>query len=401
MRASDVLHLSIQAIGAQRLRTVLTLIAMSIGVAAVIVLTSLGDSARRYVTSEFVALGTHLLIVLPGRSETTRGHPPLLGETPRDLTLEDAYALLRSPNIVQIAPVSLGSAPVSWGGREREVSVLGSTAELLEVRNLSMAQGRFLPHIDPRRALPVCVLGQKLRDELFGTKHALGKGVRIGDRRFRVIGVLAFEGQNIGIDFDDNIIIPVASAQTLFNSPSLFRVLAQAKTRDAVAAGKQDIHAIIKARHEGEDDVTVIAQDSAVATFDRIFTALTLTVAGIAAISLAVAGVLVMNVMLVTVMQRTAEIGLLKAVGATSRQVQWLFLTEAALLSLLGALLGLALGLASAWALGRMYPVLPIAPPIWSLVGALAVALATGLLFGVLPASRAARLDPVQALSRR
>ena len=401
MRTSDVLILAANSILSQRLRSALILIAMSIGVASVIVLTALGDSARQYITGEFSSLGTNLLIVLPGRSETTGGHPPLLGETPRDLTLDDALALLRSPYISKIAPLAIGSAPVSYQQREREANIMGSTADLRSVRHLNLAQGRFLPKMPPQRALPVCVIGQQLRSELFGSKPALGQWLRIGDRRFRVIGLLASEGQSIGVDFDEIAIIPVASAQALFDSPSLFRVLAEAKSRDATQSAIDDINQIIEARHEGENDVTVIAQDSVVNTFDELLTTLTYTVSGIAAVSLVVAGILIMNVMLVSVSQRTAEIGLLKAIGATSLQLKVLFITEAGLLSVTGAVAGLILGYAGAISLERLYPEFPITVPVWTPFVAMTVAMFTGLVSGVLPAAKAAKLDPVDALARR
>jgi putative ABC transport system permease protein len=197
------------------------------------------------------------------------------------------------------------------------------------------------------------------------------------------------------------VIIPVASAQALFDTPSLFRILVEAKSRDAVGRAKSDIRRIISARHEGEEDVTVITQDSVLSAFDRIFKALTLTVAGIAAISLLVAGILVMNVMLVSVSQRTAEIGLLKALGAPALRIQTLFLVEAAQLSLLGAIIGVAVGLGLSWAVGRMFPALPSTPPLWAIGAAVSVALVTGVAFAVLPARRAARVDPVQSLAGR
>jgi putative ABC transport system permease protein len=400
IRAADVLRLASGALTGHARRSVLMLLAMAIGVAAVVVLTALGEGARRYVTGEFAALGTHLLIVLPGRSETTGGHPPLMGETPRDLTLDDALALRRSRHVNRVAPITVGSAPVSWQRREREVSIIGSTASFLSVRHLGMAQGRFLPETDPRVSRPVCVIGNTVRRELFGPEPAVGRWVRIGDRRFRVIGILASEGRSIGIDLDDVVIIPVASAQALFDTPSLFRILVEARSRPSLEAAKQDIQDTIRHRHEGEEDVTVITQDAVIATFDKIFHALTLTVAGIAAISLSVAGILIMNVMLVSVSQRTAEIGLLKALGAPARQVMLLFLSEAGLLSFLGAGIGLALGLLAAQTVRAFYPVLEMVPPPWALAAAAGVALATGLVFGVLPAKRAAGLDPVQALAR-
>jgi putative ABC transport system permease protein len=377
------------------------LFAMAMGVAAVVVLTSLGNGARLYVGDQFTSLGSHLLIVLPGRSETTGGPPPLLGQTPRDLTLADALALKRSSKVFRVAPVMVGSAQVASGNRSRESSILGSTREMYGIRKLSMAQGVFLGSKDPARAEALCVLGHRLKNELFGHESPLGRFVRIGERRFRVVGVLAEKGQSLGMDLGDIAIIPVASATALFNRASLFRILVQARDRDAVSGARQAILGIIKARHDGEDDVTVITQDALLATFDRILGTLTLAVAGIAAISLVVAGILIMNVMLIAVSQRTAEIGLIKAMGAPRAQILRLFLAEAAMLSLAGAILGLILAGAGIWILGRFFPDFPLVVPGWALAAAVGVALVSGLLFGILPARRAAGMDPVASLNRR
>jgi putative ABC transport system permease protein len=401
MRAEDILGMAGRAVLANRLRTTLIMLGVAIGVSAVIVLAALGDSARRYITGEFAELGTNMIAILPGRSETTGGPPPLLGETPRDLTVDDALALTRSPLIKRVAPLMVGTAPVSYAGLEREVTILGTTSEMFEIRKLSMAHGRFLPAIDPHLASPVCVLGEKLAGELFGRQNALGQWLRIGDRRFRVSGILAKTGVSLGSDMDDLAFIPVASAGALFNSQSLFRVLAEARAAVGIASASDAIRRIVQERHEGEDDITIIAQDSVIATFDRIMFALTLGIAGIATISLAVAGILIMNIMLVSVTQRTAEIGLLKALGAPQRRIRTLFLTEALLLSACGALAGITLGLALAELLRLLYPVIPIAAPLWSIGAAAGIAMTTGLVFGVLPAVRAARQDPVSALARR
>jgi putative ABC transport system permease protein len=403
MRLLDVITFAWGALTRYRARTTLILLAMAIGVAAIIVLTSLGEGARRYVTNEFASLGTHLLIVLPGRTETTGGAAPpmFIGETPRDLTIDDAETLRRNGSVARVAPMVVGSAAVSHGGLEREVPVVGSTSDLLDVRHWRLAEGRFLPPGNVHQAASVCVIGAKVKQELFGTRRALGQWLRIGERRFRIIGVLASEGRSIGIDVQELVIIPVSSAQALFNTPSLFRILVEARTRDAIKPVKRFILRTLTERHQGEEDVTVITQDAVLATFDRILQALTLTVGGIAAISLAVAGVLIMNVMLVAVTQRTAEIGLLKALGAPGRQIARLFLAEAAVLAIAGACIGIAVGQAGSWFIGRLYPKLPVGAPWWAVLAALAIALGTALLFGVLPARRAARLDPVQALARR
>ena len=402
MRPTDVLNFTINTVRGNRARTLLMLFAMAIGVAAVVVLTALGEGARRYVTSEFAALGSHLLIVLPGRSETAGAGPAIfIAQTPRDLTIQDALSLRRISYVQRVAPLNIGSAQVSFLQRSREVPIIGTTAEWLTIRKWIMDQGKFLPEGDPTNAIAVCVLGGKVRNELFGAQSALGEWVRIGDRRFRVIGVLGGQGRSIGMDIDDVVMIPVASAQALFNSSSLFRIFVETRSREELNRAKDAIVSTLAARHQGEQDVTVIAQDAVLATFDRIFNALTYTVAGIASISLAVAGILIMNVMLVAVSQRTAEIGLLKALGAPQQQIMTLFLSEAALLSMIGAMVGLALGALGVWGIGRIYPALPVQPPLWAVAAAVLVSVSTGLLFGVLPARRAARMDAVQALSRR
>jgi putative ABC transport system permease protein len=401
MKAIDTFRFSIRSASGYPARTFLILLAMAIGVGAVILLTALGEGARRYVTREFTSLGTHLLITIPGRSETTGGPPPLLGETPRDLTLEDALALSRNSSIRRVAPIAIGSAPVVWKQLSREVTIMGTTEALYGIRQLSMAQGRFLPPGNPSRGTAVCVLGYKIKNELFGNASPLGKWVRIGGRRFRVTGVLSPKGQSLGLDMGDLAIIPVASAQALFNTSSLFRIMIQATGRDSVPRAKEAILKTIRERHEGEDDVTVITQDALLKTFDRIFTALTLTVGGIAAISLAVAGILIMNVMMISVSQRKAEIGLLKAVGAPRSQILRLFLSESAVLSLIGSLVGILLALSGTWVSLRIYPNFPVTIPLWALGAATGVGVFTGLLFGVLPARKAATLEPVEALSRR
>lgn len=401
MKPLDAVRFGLRSLSGYPTRSLLILLAMAIGVASVILLVALGEGARLYVSNQFTSLGTHILIVLPGRAETTGGPPPLLGETPRDLTIEDALSLLRSPSVRLVAPIAVGSAPVSWESRSREVTILGSTSDLYEIRDLSMTQGKFLTSGDPRRGAAVCVMGYKLRNELMGNRSPLGDWIRIGEWRFRVTGVLAKKGVSLGLDMGDVVVIPVATAQSLFNTTSLFRILVKAVSLETVPGAKEDILRIIRERHEGEDDVTVITQDALLSTFDRIFRTLTLTVAGIAAISLAVAGILIMNVMLISVSQRTGEIGLLKAVGSPNGQILRLFLTESAMLSLIGAALGLVLAAGGAWVLVRMFPSFPITVPVWALGASIGVSLLTGLLFGILPARRASSLDPVTALSRR
>jgi putative ABC transport system permease protein len=401
MKFENTMGFSIRALSGYPARTVLVLLAMAIGVASVMLLTSLGEGARRYVNREFTSLGTNILIVLPGRSETTGGPPPLLGQTPRDLTLEDALSLTKNAAVSKVGPIVIGSAPVSWKQKDREVIILGTTADMFEIRQLAMGQGRFLPPGDPTIGAGVTVIGYKIKKELFGNQSALGEWIRIQDRRFQVIGVLSKKGQSLGLDMSDLVIIPVAAAQSLFNTSALFRIMIQAKNRNAVPGAKQAILRTIRDRHDGEDDITVITQDAILSTFDKIFTALTLTVAGIAAVSLGVAGILIMNVMLISVSQRKSEIGLLKAIGATGSQVLSVFLAEAAILSMTGAIMGIFLAFSGTWIIARLVHDFPVHIPFWAVAASVGVAQVTGLIFGVLPARRAAGLDPVIALSRR
>ena len=373
MRAPDLIRFARDAATGSPLRTSLLVLAMAIGVASVVVLTALGDGARRYVLNEFSSLGSNLVIVLPGRSQTGGFNPGnAITSTPRDLTIDDAQALLRAAAVRRLAPLAIGTSEISAGGKLREVLVAGTTAQFLEVRRMTLAQGRFLPDEDWRRGASEAVIGAKVRADMFGAEPALGRLVRIGDRRFRVVGVLAASGQGLGMNTDELVIVPVALAQAMFNSNTLFRILVEATSREAIEPAKAQVTAILKLRHEGEEDVTVITQDAVLATFDRLLGALTLGVAGIAAISLAVAGILVMNVMLVSVTQRTAEIGLLKALGATGATIRLAFLTEATMLSLAGAVLGYALGLAGAAVIRRLYPTFPAFPPDWAVLAGLA-----------------------------
>ena len=384
------------------MRTGLLMLAMSIGVAAVVILTALGDGARRYVIGEFSAIGSNLVIVLPGRSET-RGFNPanIITSTPRDLTVDDASALLRLPGIERIAPIVIGTTEINAAGKLREAMMVGTNDDFIRVRQLKLALGRFLSKDNPGHGSAEVVLGAVIRQEIFGAENPLGKTVRIGDRRLRVVGVLSEGGHGMGMTTDELLIVPVTTAQAMLNTNTLFRILIEARSREQIGEVKASVLKMITQRHEGEEDVTVITQDAVLQTFDKILGVLTLGVAGIAAISLAVAGILVMNVMLVSVTQRTAEIGLLKALGATSASVRQLFMTEAILLSVTGGMTGVGLGYLGAALLRHMYPTFPAYPPLWAVAAGLGTALASGLIFGVMPARRAAQLDPIQALTKR
>jgi putative ABC transport system permease protein len=398
--AGDLVGFAFTALSRHRRRSVLSVLGMTVGVASVVVLTALGEGARRYITDEFSSLGSNLLIVIPGKNETTGAFPGVTG-VPNDLTLDDARALQRGVRGAKlVAPIVLANETVSHVERRRQLLVLGATHDFLETRELHVASGRFLPKAEMDRGSPVVVLGAKVADELFPDASPLGRVVRIGDWRMRVIGVLERQGYQIGLNIDDIVIIPVASAMRLFNRSSLFRILIKLEVYADLAVAKQRALEIITERHD-EEDVTCITQESVVESLSKILNTLTLAVAGIGAISLSVAGLGVMNLMLVSVSERTAEVGLLKAVGAARRQVLALFLTEAVLLAVTGAVAGLALGFVMVRIFVAIYPVFPAAPPLWAIAAVVFVAVVFGALFGVLPARRATDLDPVAALAGR
>jgi putative ABC transport system permease protein len=396
-----VLAFSAGALRGHRLRTGLSLLGVAIGIASVVLLTSLGEGARSYVTGEFSALGSNLLIVVPGKTETT-GMAPLVNVAPHDLTLADVESISRHVREVRrVAPLSFGGAPAAVGAKRRDISVAGTTAAFQGIRQVHIGIGRYLPAGELERGGPVCVIGAKLQSELFLGENPLGEILRLGDERFRVIGVMAPRGVSIGMDLDEMVHVPVDRALRLFDRSGLFRILIEVRSRDEIAAAKAAVVEVLRARHEGREDFTVLTQDSVLATFGRILALLTAALAGIAAISLTVAGIGIMNVMLVSVSERTREIGLLKALGARSRHVVAVFLVEATILSASGGVVGLGIAFAATAIFTGIYPGFPIEPPLWAVLTAAAVSISVGLLFGTLPARRAARLDPVAALTRR
>ncbi len=398
MSIADLLRFALGALAGHRLRSALSLVGVAIGVAAVVLLTALGEGARQYVTNQFATLGTQLLVVIPGKVETSGGAPGW-GGTTHELTLDDAEAVVRAvPQVARMAPLVMGTETVRFGERQRQVAVLGTTTAFLAVRDLSMAAGSFLPEMPAKRGAPVAVVGRRVARELFPGVNPVGQVVRVGGWRMRVVGVLASRGVHLGMDMDDVVVVPVATGMRMFNRASLFRLLLKGRPTADLDRVKQRVVAVLRERH-GEEDVTCLTQDAVIATFSSLLDALTLALVGIAAISLVVAGVGIMNVMLVSVAERTGEVGLLRAVGVQSSQVLACFLTEAALLSTAGGLAGLAAGWAGSAVVAHLYPDFPVAPPVWAPAAALGVALTVGTLFGYLPARRATRLDPVAALA--
>jgi len=287
VRGRDIARLASRAVAAHRLRSVLTMLGILIGIASVILLTSIGEGTRRFILSEFTQFGTNLLAINPGKIKTT-GIPGAVGGTIRKLTLDDTESVLRVSGVERVVPVAMGMAEVEHADRGRSVFVYGVTSDVPDVWKFRIRQGRFLPPGDPRRAAPLAVLGPKLKRELFGEASALGEHVRIGGERFLVIGVMAPKGQLLGFDIDDSAYVPVASAQRLFNRDELQEVdvlFASHAGVDEVVAG---IRRTLIARHDGEEDFTITTQTEMLDVLDRVLGIVSLAVAGIGAISLVV-----------------------------------------------------------------------------------------------------------------
>ena len=396
MRLADQVQMAWRGVLAHPARSLLTMLGIGVGIAAVVLLTSIGQGVRGFVLGEFTQFGTNLLGVTPGRTSTF-GMSAAVVHTTRPLSLEDADALAHLPRVVAVAAVVQGNADVEWRGRRRQTMVLGVGAAAPELWRLEVAEGRFFDTDATGAARAQAVLGAKLRRELFGDRSALGQVVRIGGERYRAVGVMAAKGQLLGFDMDDTVYVPTERAMRLFDLGGVHEIdllYAPGSDVDALVAA---VRARLTARH-GQEDFTIITQEQMLDVLDSVLGVLTFAVGALGGISLMVGGVGVLTIMTIAVTERTAEVGLLRALGAGHWQVLGLFLGEAVALAALGGALGLVLGVGGALLLGWLVPALPVAVSPFYLALAEGLAVAIGLLAGVVPARRAAGLEPVQAL---
>jgi putative ABC transport system permease protein len=396
MFARDFLTLSLRSLTAHRLRSFLTLLGISVGIAAVILLTSIGEGLHQYMLREFTQFGTHIIEITPGR-QGTHGGPPGLPSSARPLTLDDAAAVARLPNVEAVTPIVYGNSEVRAGNRVRRTSVYGVGPAMDRMFSIRVRIGRFLPPDDPASPRAFAVLGAKLKQELFGTANALGERIRIGDEQFRIVGIMEEKGQFLGVDLDDTIYIPAARAMALYRRDGLMEINVTHATHVSSASVATQIRTLMTARH-GQDDVTILTQQDMLAALSNILGILTAAVGALGSISLIVGGVGIVTIMTIAVTERTNEIGLLVALGARRRTILGLFLGEAIALAALGGLLGLAAGIGIAQLIHLAVPALPVSTPWHFVVLAELSALVIGLAAGVLPARKAARLDPVEAL---
>ncbi|HTN48001.1 MAG TPA: ABC transporter permease [Burkholderiaceae bacterium] len=393
----DALMLALRAITAHRLRSFLTLLGIAVGIAAVILLTSIGEGIHRFVLAEFSQFGTNVIGIAPGRVKTAGGPPSGLPTAVRPLTFDDARALQRVPHVIGVAPTVWGNSEVAGNGRLRRTTVYGVSPAALQVFNMSVKTGQFLPEEEWENARAFVVLGSKLKDELFGAANPLGARVRIGTLQFRVIGVLASKGQFLGIDLDDTAFIPAARALDLFNKDGLTEIHVSYEESAAARPVSDAVKAALTTRH-GREDFTITTQEDMLATLGNILDVLTMAVGALGSISLLVGGVGIVTIMTIAVAERTGEVGLMLALGARRRTILGLFLGEAVMLAALGGAMGLLLGMGLAQLIHAALPALPVHTPAVYAVLAIALASVVGLVAGVAPARRASLLDPVESL---
>ncbi|UOA07555.1 ABC transporter permease [Methylobacter sp. S3L5C] len=396
MHTSDLLVLSFRTITSQKLRSSLTALGLIIGIAAVVILTSIGRGIHTFVLAEFTQFGTNLVSVSPGK-KSTFGLSGATISTVRPLNLGDAVSLSQLENIIAVVPLVQGNVRIEADNKQRRTNVLGVGASVPQVWKMKAVSGRFLPTGEETNPRAFAVLGNKLASELFGTNNPLGKRIRIGTDRYRIMGVMEKKGQLLGFDMDDTIYIPAAKALELFDRESLMQIDLLYKNSISVTSIQKSIKKLLISRH-GMEDFTLVSQNQMLEKMDSILSILTLAVAALGSVSLVVGSVGILTIMTIAVSERISEIGLLRALGAERRTIFQLFLWEALTLSMVGGTFGVLLGLFIVQILDAMLPALPVQIAWGYIAMAFMVSLLIGIVAGVIPAMKAAKLEPLEAL---
>jgi putative ABC transport system permease protein len=379
-------------------RAFLTTLGVIIGVSSVVILVSLGEGARSYFGDLFAGMGTNLLLVFPGKHDT-KGIGRQNVSTVHRLTMDDLSALEhRGTTFSRVDAFVAGSGSLKYLNRSRDTMVLGVTQALPEVHQMKVAVGNFISADDVEARHHVAVIGRTVQGELFGDEAPIGKSMRVADTRFRVVGIMEGKGQSLGIDFDDLVFIPVTVAMDLFNQEGLTRISIKANSKSDIDPAISEAREILMRRHGNNEDFTIVSQADMLITFNKIASTMELVIIGIASISLLVGGIGIMNIMLVSVKERTREIGLRMAVGARRRDILMQFLVESVTISLLGGVVGLALGMFTMFVFNLLVPEMRIHFTPWVLLVSFGFSVAVGVFFGVFPARKASKLDPIESL---
>lgn len=395
MRLFEVIRVALEGLGGNKFRSLLTMLGVIIGVGSVITLVSIGEGVKSSISKQIEGLGSNLVLVTPGTG-TPGTNISTLGGAVSKLSYEDALAVEGSENVKNVAPVIESSGYVQY--KERRTTLITGTSESYgEVRNISLASGEFISRADIRGYRQVAVLGDYLRRELFAGVNPIGKTVTINNKPYTVIGTMQKKGRTLTIENDNRVYIPITMAEQLLDTRQVSMMFVQSSSPETVSMTMEETRRIIRERHK-KMDFAISEQKDILKTLEGIMGTLTGMLGGIAGVSLLVGGIGIMNIMLVTVTERTREIGIRKAVGAKRRDILIQFIMESIFLSALGGLIGIVAGLAGSRLLGNIVPRLPTVVTPWSITVSFVFALLVGLFFGIYPARKAARLDPIEAL---
>lgn len=404
MDLAESLRMAVKTLTANKLRSSLTMLGIVIGNASVITMVGIGEGAQRYINGQLQTLGPNILFIIPGNRQTRE-----LGglEVPRTLVMADATAIQNQvPSVVGVAPEFSGRELVTYRNRSANTSVVGTNEQFLKVRSFEIAQGRFISDLDLERRSQVVVLGSTLAERLFDQTSPIGKSVRVKGTRFEIVGVMAQKGSNLGLDYDNAVLMPITTqvSQLVGRRQSPYGIevsfiAVSTKDRDSMSTAEFQITNLLRLRHNirDEDDFFINSQDTLLDIAETVTGALTAMLAAIAGISLLVGGIGIMNIMLVSVRERTQEIGLRKAIGASQQDILTQFLIEAIILSIAGGLVGTGLGISGIVLVSTLTP-FEAGVSVTAIVMAVGVSGGIGLFFGVFPARQAAKLDPIVAL---
>lgn len=399
MGLKEILRLAVESLAVQKLRTALTILGMVIGVGAIVLLVSLGHGAKNYVTSEFEGLGTNLIIVQPGKSDKKTHMGPPVGAAQRKMTTADVTAIeKRALNVEAVSGLVLGTVSARFENALSNITVFGTNEQFPQILSVRIGRGQYFSREEDDYGRRVVVLGQSIVTDLFGEADPIGQMIKLNESEFRVIGVLLPMGNKLGLDFDELGFIPTQGALKLFNDDKLFGIRAKASSRGGVDDAVAEITEILKERRDGEEDFTVLTQVSMMESMNTILNMLTYVLAAIAAISMLVGGIGIMNIMWVTVVERTQEIGIRRAVGARRVDILKQLLAEAVALSVLGGAVGVGGAVVITLGLFFAFPSFDMRAPLWIVAPAFLVAFVVGVVFGVVPAWRASRIEILDAL---